>query len=1054
MHQQNLIDQHKKNAINGYSNPKIPWANYPTSRLYLDVSLAGTPARALIDSGASKTIIASRFLEPLAQRGVKFQHRSIDAHNADGSILQVLGTVTIPIHIGNHCTVNSCLIVSDFPYDAILGIETLKDLHATIDYAAGKVKLRNSNCVEVHYAHFACAVESSVPAELSVEEQEQFKLFLNEWKIKFDQTTGIASAFKHRIYVDPHQPPIKQRFYRTSPAVQQELHNQLHDLLTSGLIEESESPWSSPVVLVPKKNGKKRMCIDYRKVNGVTRKYAYPLPLINEILDRLKDAHFVSAIDLQSGFHQIALEEDSKQYTAFTVPGGGLYQFKVLPFGLTNAPTSFQSLMDKVLKPVINKAVFVYMDDVLVTGRTLEDHNRNLKLTFELLHQANLKINWEKCTFLQKEVEYLGFIVGQGRIQASPKKTDAICNFPQPQNITQIKSFLGMCSFYRRFIPDFSLLAAPLTHLTKKGVPFEWKLDQQTAFQLIKSKLTSAPVVHCPDFEHSFIIESDASNVGLGAVLMQKIQNEDRVIAYASRTLSKAERNYTVTERECLGVIYAVETFRPYIDGQRFTVITDHSSLTWLHNISNPTGRLARWILRMGQFDMEVIHRKGKTMVVPDALSRAPYNLENFSKFAAVAQTPVIPDIRETNDPWYLRLKEKVENHPEAYPLFLIKDGILYKVTRTSRLSAYQPRIVVPTEIRPVLLEQFHSSLSAAHLGYFKTLKKLQAHYYWPNITIDVKHFLASCSDCQKYKPPNKLPYGSMNETVNMFSPGSAYAADIIGPLPRTRKGHKYIVVFLDLCTKWLTAKPLRAATSLSVEKILMEEIVLQHGLPELLLTDNGSQFVSQRFRGVCEQLSIKLCHTPLYFPASNPVERYNRSIKTAISMYAKEDHRSWDLHLPYVLFALRASISEVTGFSPAKLTYGRELRPLFNLSNRSDSSDLSEFNPEAYLGQLTYDMAISMKQALTVLERSKALQAKRYNLRHQPRVFKVGDIVLRKNFSKSSAVDAETSKLFPKFIGPFVIKTVRSPTQYELVNMRQKPSGLWNVSQLKPYNG
>lgn len=1035
--------------MHGYTDLHLPWQNYPTSRLYFDVKIGGIPARALLDSGASKTVISAELLDSLKSKGVKFHPNPSEAKSADGSAIRVLGTVVVPIYIRHHSTVNSCLIVPDLPYEVILGIETLKGLNAVVDYSTGKIKVRDSTGVEVQFGHYACSIDSTLPAAFPSGEKENFETFLIEWKEKFSKNSGITTLFKHKMYIDPNRPPIKQRYYRTSPSVQKELHRQVDELLDGGLIEESESPWSSPVLLVPKKNGKQRMCIDYRKVNDVTRKYAYPLPLINEILDKLKDAYYLSALDLQSGFHQIALDDDTKPYTAFTVPGRGLYQFKVLPFGLSNAPTSFQSLMDRVLKDVLNKFVFVYLDDILVIGRTFEEHQANLKKVFELLHEANLLLNWEKCFFLRPEVEYLGFVVGSGQIKVSPKKISSVQSFPPPKTVTQVKSFLGLCSFYRRFIPNFSDLASPITSLTKKGVPFVWSEKQQVAFNQIKRKLISAPVLHCPDFSQRFEIQTDASNVGLGAVLVQRINDEECVVSYASRTLSNAEKNYTVTERECLGVLFGVETFRPYVEGQEFTVITDHSSLIWLSNIAQPTGRLARWILRLGQFNMVIQHRKGRFMAVPDALSRIPYNLE-VENVSAV-QIPETLDLTSSTDPWYLTLKNRINTNPDAYPMFLLKDNLLFKQVKLSKTGAYQPRLVIPADFRDQIMQQCHSAPASAHLGFYKTLQRIKSNFYWPQMATVIKHFVSVCQLCQQHKPNNRLPLGHMSDTVRMLTPGKSYAVDIVGPLPRTRRQNKYIVVFLDLCTKWLVARPLRAATSQAISKVLLEDIIFQFGVPEFLLSDNGSQFVSNAFKDLCKSYHITQGHTPLYFPSANPVERYNRSIKTSLSIFVNEDHRSWDEYLQYIVFALRTAVSETTGFTPAKLTFGRELRSLFHVFKDIDSSDLANFNPDLYNDQLSKELVVIYKKVVDAVQKSKTRQARVYNLRHRPIVFKQHDLVFRKNFPKSNALNMEAAKLFPKFLGPFKISRVVSPTQYELETISGRPAGNWNVSHLKP---
>ena len=417
--------------------------------------------------------------------------------------------------------------------------------------------------------------------------------------------------------------PIKQKPYRTSQKEEQVIAAEVKAMCDNGVAQPSNSPWASPVVLVVKKDGSIRFCVDYRKVNAITRKDCYPLPRIAEVLDMLGKAKFFSSIDFASGYWQIPMAEADVAKTAF-VTRQGLFEFTRMPFGLTNAPSTFQRAMDVMLSGLNWVSCLVYLDDVMIFSDTFENHLKHLEAVFQRMVDSEFQLKLSKCSFVKPEVEYLGHIISASGVKPDPKKVEKVKFFPVPKNVTDIRSFVGLCSYYRRFVADFAKIAKPMFELTKKGVKFEMNPAAISAFEQLKGKLIEAPVLRYPDFKKPFTIYCDASNIALGAVLAQMDADEkDYVIAYDSRVLSKEERRYSVTERECLAVLYAIKQFRPYIHGTAFTVVTDHGSLQWLKTLRDPDGRLARWALKLQGLDMKIIHRPGERHGNADALSRA-----------------------------------------------------------------------------------------------------------------------------------------------------------------------------------------------------------------------------------------------------------------------------------------------------------------------------------------------------------------------------------------------------------------------------------------------
>ncbi len=418
--------------------------------------------------------------------------------------------------------------------------------------------------------------------------------------------------------------PVKQKSYHVSKVESEFLEQAVNEMLGNDIIRPSSSPWSSPVVLVAKKDGSMRFCIDYRKLNEVTKKDSYPLPRIQETFDALHGAKYFTTLDFASGYWQIKVKEEDIPKTAF-VTKQGLFEFIRMPFGLCNAPSTFQRAMDILLAGLNWDILLIYIDDILIFSQTFEQHLKNLEAVFSRLSSANFTVKLSKCFFGRKEISYLGHLINSDGVRPDPSKVQAVQQFPIPTNLTDVRSFLGLTTYYHRFVPCYSTVAEPLYRLQKKNEHFVWTKERQIAFDAIKQLLISSPTLRFPDFEREFILMTDASGVGVGVVLSQVDEHEkEYVVGYASRALSSEERNYSTTEKECLAVLYGIKYFRCYLHGNHFTVITDHGSLSWLINLRDANGRLARWALKLQGLDYTIKHRPGREHLNADALSRCP----------------------------------------------------------------------------------------------------------------------------------------------------------------------------------------------------------------------------------------------------------------------------------------------------------------------------------------------------------------------------------------------------------------------------------------------
>lgn len=454
-----------------------------------------------------------------------------------------------------------------------------------------------------------------------------------------------TTAIKHSIPTGDTS-PINVKSYRLPECHKNEVDTQIKKMLDQNIIRPSTSPWNAPVWVVPKKmdaSGKQkwRIVIDFRRLNDATVSEVYPIPLITDILDQLGHSKYFSTLDLVSGFHQICLDPADAQKTAFTVvntnSSAGHYEYTRMPFGLKNAPSTFQRLMNTVLSGLQGLHCFVYLDDCIIYSSDLSSHMEKLRLVFDRFREFNLKLQPDKCEFLRHEVSYLGHIITDKGVAPNPDKVKAVTTFPIPKNAKDVKSFLGLVGYYRRFIENFSKITKPLTSLLKKDTSFHWSFEQDQAFNILKEKLTTAPLLQYPDFSQPFVVTTDASNYAVGAVLSQGSIGKDKPIAYASRTLNKAEGNYSTTEKELVAIIFAVKTFRPYLYGTKFKIVTDHRPLQWLFNVKDPGSRLLRWRLKLMEYDHEIVYKQGILNSNADALSRIPVyalnsdNLNNLS---------------------------------------------------------------------------------------------------------------------------------------------------------------------------------------------------------------------------------------------------------------------------------------------------------------------------------------------------------------------------------------------------------------------------------------
>lgn len=862
------------------------------------------------------------------------------------------------------------------------------------------------------------------------------------------QGLGRTSLIKHEIDVGNAR-PIKQRFYPVSPAVEKLMYQELDRMLALGVIEPSLSAWSSPMRLVVKPN-KVRLCLDARRVNQVTRKDAYPLPSIEGIFARLPKANIISKLDLKDAYWQIGLAEESRPLTAFTVPGRPLYQFVVMPFGLCTAPQTMCRLMDQLIPADLRHCVFGYLDDLVIVSEDFSSHLSVLVRIAGEFKKANLTLNVDKSHFCVTSVKYLGYIIGNGGIKTDPEKVEAISLWPVPRNLKQVRGFLGLAGWYRRFIENFSSITFHITETLSSKKKFAWTAEAQNAFETVKELLTSAPVLANPDFSKKFFLHCDASDYGIGAVLVQLDENgNERPIAYMSKKLNTSQRNYSVTERECLSAIEAIKRFRCYLELQEFEVITDHASLLWLMKQPDLTGRLARWVFKLQSYKFSISHRKGRDHVVPDALSRIP---DCEVSMVELMGPEIDLNSPAFTDPDYRSLHSKILGNASKYPDLKVVDDFVY--IRTDHYTGDEEQEInswklwIPENLRNSIIERFHNSPTAAHGGMGKTLDLIRRNFYWPGMVTDVRQYIRECEICKCSKHPNIVLRPQMGNPVITLRPFQRLYVDILGPYPRSKKGHIGLFIVLDHFTKFHWLCPLKKFTSNIIQEFLLETIFHTYGVPEDLVSDNGSQFKSNEFNAFLTKLGIKHTYTAFYSPQSNASERVNRSIIAGIRAYLKKDQSLWDENISSISCALRNSVHQAIKCSPYFATFGMNMITHGESYNMLRTLKLLDepniqLNREDKLQLLRKDLQRHMAKAYVI-------NRDQYNLRSRPISYSKGQIVYRKNFAQSNAVERFNVKLAPVFVQARIRNKVGSH-YYELEDLQGKFMGTYHAKDMRP---
>ena len=1079
-------------------------------------SIAGVPARATLDTGASHCFIRAQFA---SEHGLEVQPGHCSVALADGSTLRTHGKCYVRLQLGAKTAVVHCHVVDlATQYDLLLGLDFMLQHGVAIQCSAEEMSVtamqhgrtvrlplagqvqddgehappdavtmsvlqmkralrKGATCyaVRIRPVVSAAACQDTVrsprghravleslpgrsvagasdpckPADSGLMKQSDLDKLLARFQNKVftqDALPDMRDIPDRGVTIDvlplvPGSKPHFRKQYRMTVAEKAELTRRVRELLDKGMVEPSTSPFSAPILFVRKPDGSLRMVLDYRGLNAMTVKNRYPLPRIDDLLDSIKHAKVFSCIDLASGYHQLELPEADRPKTAFATHMGH-FQWRVLPQGISNAPSVFQATMNHLFAHLVGKHVFIYLDDILIASRNAEEHAQHLEEVLSILEKHKLYAKQSKCSFNMSEVHYLGHIVGSGGVRPDPKKLQVVQDWPTPNTAHDVRAFLGLTQYFRRFIKDYSLIAAPLHKLLQKDSQCTWTQQCEQAFLTLKQALLTAPVLAVPDYDAPYQLEvwTDASNTAVGAVLMQ----DGHPIAYESRRFSSAERNYDTTDREMVAIIHALRTWRCYLEGTQFHIKCDHKALSFFKTKANVTPRQARWLEFLERFNLAIDHVAGKSNI-SDVLSRVQHGADG-PVLAIVTRKAKdkrkLTSVPQGADTWEMALQAAVAADEwfadTANTAGLqCRDGVWYK----------GDRVVVPQKLRQQCLQEAHDSPVGGHKGVNKTLDLIRRAYWWPTVKKDVTKYVTTCASCQRNKARNVLPGGKLQPLQIPEGRWHSVSMDYITGLPCTEAGFDSVFVVLDRLTKMAHFIPCtKDITAARTADVFLRDVIKLHGFPLEVISDRDPKFASEFWQRLTDLLGVKHRMSSAFHPQTDGgTERLNRILEEYLRAYIGAEQNDWDKWLPLAEFAYNNSRQDSTGYSPFFLNFGRHPRlphtPVTTGVRNQSAAELAS-QLDAYV-----------KNARSLLDAAQQRQKRYADQRRREVVFAVGDQVMldTRNIRKRTPGQ---QKLLPKYIGPFTVLEACGPVAYKLSlpDTMQRMHPVFHVSLLHRY--
>jgi len=1016
----------------------------------------------LIDSGASHNFISPKvttalglIITPVTARRIKLGdgHKVVTRGICKG-VRMKMGEIEIVI---------DALVLELGGLDMVLGVAWLSTLGQvimdwkalTMEFADGNkwVKLQGQGNKDVRQSYVNTFLEDthsrlgmdwwwshfkSIEAGKMVV-SEGVNTILKEFSEVFQEQIQLPPERTqvHRINLLPEHGPVNVRPYKYPHHQKEEIERQVEELLKAGVIRPSMSAYSSPVILVKKKDKTWRMCVDYRALNKATIPDKYPIPIVDELLDELNGATVFSKIDLKSGYHQIRVFESDIPKTAFRTHNGH-YEYLVMPFGLMNAPATFQATMNDIFRPYLRKFVLVFFDDILIYSRNIGEHQQHLRIVLSVLMDNCFVANQSKCKFSCAQIDYLGHVISGEGVAVDPEKVRCILEWPEPKNVKGVRGFLGLTGYYRKFIKDYGKVAKPLTELTKKD-NFSWNQDAVKAFNKMKKIMTSPPFLVLPNFSLPFEVECDAAGRGIGAVLMQQRQP----VAFFSKALSDGNLAKSVYEKELMALVLCIQHWRHYLLGKEFTVYTDHKSLKHFlqQRISSPDQQC--WLAKLLGYQFEVKYKPGLENRAADSLSRCYDEIV----MNTIVSVPLWADKQKlldelVNDPYVQKLTEEVQQTPDKKPGFEVKQGVLF----------YHGRLVISPESPSilVLLEEFHSTPTGGHSGFLRTYRRLSDNLYWVGMQKRIRDFVRACDVYQRQKYSATSPGGLLQPLPIPNAVWEDLSLDFITGLPKSR-GFEAVLVVVDRLSKYSHFMLLKHPyTAKSVAELFIKEVVRLHGIPNSIISDRDPLFVSHFWMELFKLQGTKLKMSTAYHPETDgQTEVINRCLESYLRCFASDHPKTWSLWVHWAELWYNTTYHSSIGKTPFEVVYGRQPPTILRF--------LSNETKVAVVALELSERDEALKQLKLHLMKAQEQMSRYANKKRRDLCFEVGEWVFLKlrPHRQQSFVKRINQKLAARYYGPFQITQRIGEVAYKLkLPLESKIHPVFHVSLLKKVVG
>lgn len=1033
-------------AVQGTESPKA---------LRLSGWLGDKEVKLLIDSGSSSSFINRKLLDDSFEP--KMLHRRLRVKVADGA--ELLCTHEVPGCVWWSQGYQFCCDLKIIPlgsYDIILGMDWLEFYSPMkVDWVKKFIQFEHQGELiqlqgitketdkdsEPPLAPWDTAEEQwikvcQVDCDDKVTAPEIAQSLLDKYHDVFAEPKGMPPprSCDHQIPLLPGAQPFSIRPYRHAPALKDEIERQVKELLESGVVQPSTSPFSSPVILVKKRDQTWRLCVDYRHLNALSCKTKFPLPVIDELLDELSGAAWFSKLDLRAGYHQIRLADGEAYKTAFQTHQGH-FEYKVMSFGLSGAPATFQRAMNTTLEPLLRKCALVFFDDILVYSPTLSQHLLDLESVLALLRKDQWQVKLSKCSFAQQQLSYLGHVISSRGVATEEDKVRAVRDWLTPTTAKQLRGFLGLAGYYRKFVRHFGMICRPLTSLLKKGALFIWTSECAEAFESLKQALITAPVLALPDFSKTFVIETDACDRGIGAVLQQ----DGHPIAFLSKALGPRASGLSAYEKECMAILEAIEHWRSYLQLGEFEIRTDQRSLVHLEAQRLTTVWQHKAFTKLMGLQYRICYKKGADNRAADALSRRAH--EPGEELMAIS---------ECKPAWLEDVLAGYSNNPQAQQLLaeLTVSHEQGPFSLTRGLIRYKGKIWLGgnDKLQQQVTQALHDSPIGGHSGYPVTVARIKQHFAWPRMRSTVKEYVQGCTICQQSKPDRSKYPGLLQPLETPDAAWDVATLDFIEGLPTSCK-YSCILVVVDKLTRYAHFIPLaHPFTAQIVAQAYMDAVFKLHGMPLALVSDRDKIFTSQFWQHLFRMSGTQLRMSTAYHPQSDgQTERVNQCLETYLRCFTHACPRQWSKWLALAEYWYNTSTHSSLGKSPFRVLYGREPRQL-GLSDLDVQpvSDVQEWLDERRV------MLDLLKQHLSRAQQRMKVQADK---KRSERSFQIGDSVFLKlqPYVQMSVARRSNNKLSFKFYGPYSILQRVGAVAYKLqLPPESRIHPVFHVSQLK----